>query len=695
MAHIKTESKTLIPSTRKDQMALIRQLTLDLARDGDLGSFGWHTFKWEPARHHKVLIEAIEDPSHHLLICAPPGSAKTNWVGIATAAWVIGMTNGNCLLSYVSQPEPSAIKVVRSVRDGIDTDDYREVFPGIKPDKSCWNAGFFNVMRTEMVGVKDYTMQAIGPMGKFLGSRATHIWLDDLSNQKNTKSLDMMTELQEWVKTTAVSRLTRSVKDTLFGDGGPSYDGRVMAVMTRWHEMDTYKSIIDALGRNQTVANKPLRIIHMPALGYWQLVKLGIDLGRPETLREYIRRSHKPTKTILTSNLILETTQTDLRSPDTQPSPLCILDSTPVEISTSPDQSILESPDLVILNPDTKEPISAPEESEADLYGDLISILDVENAESLWPEHTPREEFLDIYRSDPKRFWLMYQQIPFQIDGQILKGEYWSYVDPIRLRLRNNLYISYDPRTGYPLIESFPRYQTVDQYANAGEKPILIIGTVQFWDTAMTAKHDADFCACRTFGVGSDNRLYILDDFYERLDYPDLIQHLKRLYALFRPYAVVVERKASGQSLHASIQRECMTIPIELWPAKGSEYADIDKIRRAHSSVGLISGGRVVLPTTDSCRWVSSFISTCSAFPQVTHDDRVDTLTMGLLWFIEKELEIINAQIIPTGELLEYNQGPGRFIDTGGAMLNLPSLEDYERGIMESPFGNGEFFRVL
>ena len=93
------------------------------------------------------------------------------------------------------------------------------------------------------------------------------------------------------------------------------------------------------------------------------------------------------------------------------------------------------------------------------------------------------------------------------------------------------------------------------------------------------------------------------------------------LYERDIPDAVIVEDKASGQSLIQELQRNTR---IPVLPVK----VDVNKVARANSATPLIEAGRVYLP--ENASWLFDYIEELSAFPNAEHDDQVDSTTQAL-----------------------------------------------------------------
>ena len=78
---------------------------------------------------------------------------------------------------------------------------------------------------------------------------------------------------------------------------------------------------------------------------------------------------------------------------------------------------------------------------------------------------------------------------------------------------------------------------------------------VQSWDTANKDSELANFSVCTTWGL-KDRRMYLLDVFRRKLDFPALKRAVRELAKLHRPNVVLVEDKASGTSLIQELRAE-------------------------------------------------------------------------------------------------------------------------------------------
>tara|TARA_R110000787_G_scaffold237019_1_gene343477 strand:- start:1162 stop:2715 length:1554 start_codon:yes stop_codon:yes gene_type:complete len=216
--------------------------------------------------------------------------------------------------------------------------------------------------------------------------------------------------------------------------------------------------------------------------------------------------------------------------------------------------------------------------------------------ESFWPQADVENGFCwtteEIIRTKnntpPFKFDALYGQAPSAEEGNIIKLDWWQNWD--------------NP--------SPPDCEYI----------------IQSWDTAFSTKSTADYSAVTTWGVFSSGleipNLILLGAEKGRWDFPTLREKAVSKYHEHNPDAVLIEKKASGQSL---IQDLRLTgIPIfEFQP-------DRDKVARAYAISSLFHNGRIYAPFKKD--WAMDVIDEIRAFPTGLHDDLVDTVTQALLW---------------------------------------------------------------
>lgn len=151
------------------------------------------------------------------------------------------------------------------------------------------------------------------------------------------------------------------------------------------------------------------------------------------------------------------------------------------------------------------------------------------------------------------------------------------------------------------------------------EEPRFLF-TLQSWDTAFKAKQENDYSCCTTWGLAEDG-YYLLNVWKHRVEFPELKKAVIQLASKYSPNKILIEDKASGQSLYQELTRETRL------PLKAIKV-DRDKIARANAVTPSIEAGKVFLPENES--WVIDYIDSMAAFPNALHDDDVDSTTQAL-----------------------------------------------------------------
>jgi predicted phage terminase large subunit-like protein len=201
--------------------------------------------------------------------------------------------------------------------------------------------------------------------------------------------------------------------------------------------------------------------------------------------------------------------------------------------------------------------------------------------EALWPEKFPVEMLKMIRNAIGGSAWdSLYRLQPSAAEGAVFKREWWRFFS---------------------------------------EQPACK-RIVQSWDTAFKSGAENDFSVCTTWGV-TQSGYYLLWVWRDRVEFPELKRRMSWLANQWKPSQILIEDRASGQSLIQEL-RHSTRLPII--PIK----VDTDKLARAQSVTPLIEAGRVFLP--ESAPWLNDFIDELAAFPKGTHDDCVDSVTQAL-----------------------------------------------------------------
>jgi hypothetical protein len=95
---------------------------------------------------------------------------------------------------------------------------------------------------------------------------------------------------------------------------------------------------------------------------------------------------------------------------------------------------------------------------------------------------------------------------------------------------------------------------------------------IQSWDTAMKGGPANDWSVCTTWAQTRDGRMYLLDVWRDRVDYPTLRATVRALYAEWKPHVVLIEESGTAIGLIEELEYGFM----DLVPVK----PDRDKIAR-------------------------------------------------------------------------------------------------------------------
>jgi predicted phage terminase large subunit-like protein len=158
------------------------------------------------------------------------------------------------------------------------------------------------------------------------------------------------------------------------------------------------------------------------------------------------------------------------------------------------------------------------------------------------------------------------------------------------------------------------------RYGTAPAKPTMIVQSV---DTAFKPGQLNDPSVVETWAI-TPAGYYLLHVWRDRVEYPRLKRTVLSLAERFKPNALLIEDKASGQSLIQDLREVKNPPPVIAIEPEG------DKLTRANAVSPMVEAGLVFLP--QAADWLADFESEVFAFPLSTHDDQVDALTQFLAW---------------------------------------------------------------
>jgi predicted phage terminase large subunit-like protein len=161
------------------------------------------------------------------------------------------------------------------------------------------------------------------------------------------------------------------------------------------------------------------------------------------------------------------------------------------------------------------------------------------------------------------------------------------------------------------------------RFYTPAEKPQAFDQIIQSWDTANKATELSDYSVCTTWGV-DDQRMYLLDVFRKKIEFPELKRTVRELADLWSARVVLVEDKASGTQLIQELRAGDFS-KVEAAPAM-----DGDKVMRLRSQTAKIEGGFVLFPKNE--RWLDAYLLELTTFPNAKNDDQVDSTVNALAW---------------------------------------------------------------
>lgn len=235
-----------------------------------------------------------------------------------------------------------------------------------------------------------------------------------------------------------------------------------------------------------------------------------------------------------------------------------------------------------------------------------------EEGELLWPALFGPEKHAERLRMGAHKAAGRLQQRPAAREGEILKRAAWRYYDP-------------------KLLDAAERGDT--------SKLPAFTRVFSDWDTSFKDKSSSDYVAGGIWGVYRGDR-YLLRVYHERarLSRTKTLMLEARAWILERwPHAatnVVIEKAANGVEIIEELEREI--------PGVVAYVASTDKVSRAEAAEPDFESGNVFVPgyglpdlsgydarTPDA---IQKVIEECAAFPNASHDDLVDMVTMALNW---------------------------------------------------------------
>ena len=193
------------------------------------------------AEHHILLTEALDEiasgENDRLLVMMPPGSAKSTYGSVYFPEYFEGR-NPQLSIIAASHTSELAERFGRRVRNGLQEEQFRALFPTVELASDSTAAGRWG---TNHGG--EYTAAGVG--GSVTGRRADLIIVDDpVRSREDADSERVREKTWEWWTNDLLTRLKPN--------------GRIVVIMTRWHEDDLAGRLLEREPQRWKVVKLPM-----------------------------------------------------------------------------------------------------------------------------------------------------------------------------------------------------------------------------------------------------------------------------------------------------------------------------------------------------------------------------------------------------------------------------------------------------
>ena len=227
-------------------------------------------------RHHKIMAKAFERVANgeckRLIINMPPRHTKSEFASYLLPAWFLGKFPNKKVIQSSNTGE-LAVGFGRKVRNLVDSEVYKDIFPNLQLQQDSKAAGRWNTSKGG-----DYF--AIGVGGTVTGKGAHLLIIDDPHSEQEAalaaSNPDVFDKVTEWYTSGPRQRLQPG--------------GAIVIVMTRWAQRDLTGQVLKAAAAR---GGEQWEVIEFPAImpsgkplwpEFW-------SLGELEALRQELPNS--------------------------------------------------------------------------------------------------------------------------------------------------------------------------------------------------------------------------------------------------------------------------------------------------------------------------------------------------------------------------------------------------------------------
>ena len=219
--------------------------------------------------HHKIVAKAFDRIASgelkRLIINMPPRHTKSEFASFLLPAYLIGR-NPALKIIQATHTSDLAVRFGRKVRDLIQSDIYKRIFPNtmLNPDSKA--AGKWETMKENEPTVRG-EYYAVGTGGAIAGRGADLFIIDDPHSEQDAMSKVALDDAYEWYTSGPRQRLQPG--------------GAIVVVMTRWSVKDLTGRLVRDMSRN--AQSDQWEVIELPAIlpsgdavwpEYWKVEEL-------------------------------------------------------------------------------------------------------------------------------------------------------------------------------------------------------------------------------------------------------------------------------------------------------------------------------------------------------------------------------------------------------------------------------------
>ena len=196
-------------------------------------------------RHHKIFAEKLEGIANgtikRLIVNMPPRHTKSEFASTYFPAWIMGRDPSRKIMQTTHTGE-LAVRFGRKVRNMMDSDIYKQIFPEVSLSSDSKSAG-----RWETNKSGEYFAAGVG--GAITGRGADLLIIDDPHSEQDAMSPTAMESCWEWYSSGPRQRLQPG--------------GSIVLVMTRWSGIDLTAKLLEA--QKEALADQ-WEIVEFPAI---------------------------------------------------------------------------------------------------------------------------------------------------------------------------------------------------------------------------------------------------------------------------------------------------------------------------------------------------------------------------------------------------------------------------------------------